>query len=312
MAEETVGERVQTDMSRGTPHIDRNHGPRAGRLTTIVAWAFVLVGTIIPVVVAREALGGEPAWLVPAQATLLAGFLVATLLLDSLRELRVFALVLIVAGAQFLVDWSTVGDALDVGVTIGFWAWAADRTLSFLFSAALLFVLLVAGYGRDALFLRRGDLSVDLEPSVLPGLGTRRPWRWYAPQWGGGIVLATLVVSVLQGGDFWLVALEAGGLAVAVPVIILMATLNAVSEEFRFRAAPLGDLRTALGKRQALLLMAVVFGGAHFYGTPGGVPGVAMNAFLGWFLGKSMYETRGIGFALGLHFLLDIVVFSVA
>jgi len=33
-----------------------------------------------------------------------------------------------------------------------------------------------------------------------------------------------------------------------------------------------------------------------------------MNAFLGWFLGKSMYETRGIGVALGLHFLLDVVV----
>jgi hypothetical protein len=35
-----------------------------------------------------------------------------------------------------------------------------------------------------------------------------------------------------------------------------------------------------------------------------------MGVFLGWFLGKSMLETGGIGYAWGVHVLLDVVVFT--
>jgi membrane protease YdiL (CAAX protease family) len=273
------------------------------------AWAFVLIGTLFPVIVMRAVLGQEPSWLVPLQFAILVGFLGATFVSDRLRGLRVFALVLLAGQLQILVDWSTVARFLDV-TTSGFWAWTADRAVSFLFAVALLAVLLGTGYGRDDLFLRRGDLGAAFEPIELPGLSEPWPWRWYALRWGGGIVLVTVVVTALQGGRFWLVDLSAGELAVVVPVILAMAAANAFSEEFLYRAAPLSELATALGKHQALLLLGTVFGINHYYGTPDGLAAVVLGVFLGWFLGKSVLETRGIGFALGLHVLLDVVVFT--
>lgn len=286
-------------------------GPERSLLSVpaVTAWAFVLVGTLFPVVATRAVLGQEPAWLVPLQFVLVVGLLGATIVSGRLRALRVFALVLLVGQLQILVDWGTVARVLDV-TTSGFWGWAGDRTVSFLFTVGLVAVLLGVGYGRDDLFLRRGDLGAAFEPVSVPGLGEPRPWRWYALRWGGGIVLVTLVVAALQGGRFWLGDLSVGGLLVAVPVILAMAAANAFSEEFLYRAAPLSELANALGKHQALLLLGTVFGLNHYYGTPSGLAAVALGVFLGWFLGKSMLETRGIGFAWALHVLLDIVVFS--
>ena len=160
------------------------------------------------------------------------------------------------------------------------------------------------------MLLRRGSLAAEFVPVSFPGLTERRPWRWYALRWGGGIVLVTLVVVAAQGGRLWLTGLETAELAIVVPVILLMAALNAFSEEFVFRAAPLRVLTDALGKQNALIIMGTVFGISHYYGTPSGLPAIGLGIFLGWFLGKSMLETQGMGYAWGLHVLLDVIVFT--
>ncbi len=53
---------------------------------------------------------------------------------------------------------------------------------------------------------------------------------------------------------------------------------------------------------------AAIFGGVHFFGTPGGVLGVFMAGFMGWLLAKSVLETRGFGWAWFIHFLQDVVI----
>jgi membrane protease YdiL (CAAX protease family) len=276
----------------------------------VTAWAFAAVGTLLPSVVAREFLGGEPSWLLPAQVVSILGLLGGTVVVERLRHLRVFALVLLVARAQFVVDWHAINEVLGTAITGGFWAWAADRTVSFLLAVLLLVALLAVGYGRDDLLLRRGSLTATFEPVSLPGLSEPRPWRWYGLRWGGGIVLVTIVVTAAQGGRLWILDLAPRQLVVAVPIVLLMAAFNAFNEEFVFRGAPLTELTEVLGKHHALVLMGYVFGISHYYGTPSGVPALAMGVFLGWFLGKSMLETGGIGYAWGLHVLLDVVVFT--
>src|ERR1017187_4717859 len=77
-------------------------------------------------------------------------------------------------------------------------------------------------------------------------------------------------------------------------------------EEVSFRSALLGPLREAVDQRQAVLLTAAFFGIAHYYG----LPGVVMAGFLGWFLGKSMTETKGLFWPWFIHFLQDVIVFS--
>ena len=42
---------------------------------------------------------------------------------------------------------------------------------------------------------------------------------------------------------------------------------------------------------------------------PYGIIGVVMATLLGWFLGRSVLETRGIFWAWGIHFLQDVAIF---
>jgi len=51
------------------------------------------------------------------------------------------------------------------------------------------------------------------------------------------------------------------------------------------------------------LLTAVFFGIGHYYGIPYGVIGAVMAGVLGWLLGKSMLEIKGIFWAWVIHFL---------
>ena len=42
------------------------------------------------------------------------------------------------------------------------------------------------------------------------------------------------------------------------------------------------------------IISALVFGGVHYFGiAPSGVAGAIMAAFIGWFLAKSINETKG-------------------
>jgi membrane protease YdiL (CAAX protease family) len=95
-----------------------------------------------------------------------------------------------------------------------------------------------------------------------------------------------------------------------IPVSILIAAINAFNEEFTLRAAPLSELWKVLGKTQGLLITTLYFGIGHYYGVPNGIIGVLLSAFLGWFLGKSLLETKGFFWAWVIHFLPDIVIFT--
>ena len=85
---------------------------------------------------------------------------------------------------------------------------------------------------------------------------------------------------------------------------------NAFNEEMTYKASFLSVLENVVGKNHALWLMAAYFGIGHFYGVPYGVIGVVMAGFLGWFLGKSMLETRGLWWAWFIHFWQDVLIFA--
>ena len=86
--------------------------------------------------------------------------------------------------------------------------------------------------------------------------------------------------------------------------------MNAFYEEMTYKASFLSVLEDTVGRRHALLLMAVFFGALHYYGIPYGIVGVLMAGFLGWLLGKSMLETRGLWWAWWIHFVQDVLIFT--
>jgi hypothetical protein len=86
------------------------------------------------------------------------------------------------------------------------------------------------------------------------------------------------------------------------PSILLYAALNALKEEATFRVPMWATLEPVGGSRQTLWISARSFGMAHYVGTPGGL--------VGWILGKSMVETRGLFWAWWIHFLSDAAIFT--
>jgi membrane protease YdiL (CAAX protease family) len=95
-------------------------------------------------------------------------------------------------------------------------------------------------------------------------------------------------------------------LAVAIP----LSAINAFNEEIITR----WSIAEGLGERYvraAPWVSAIVFGSVHYFGVPGGLLGSIMAGFLGWFLTKSIQNTRGIGWAWVIHFVQDVLIFTV-
>ncbi|MFN3848130.1 MAG: CPBP family intramembrane glutamic endopeptidase [Spirosomataceae bacterium] len=95
-----------------------------------------------------------------------------------------------------------------------------------------------------------------------------------------------------------------------IPYIILFSASNAFSEELIFRIGINGNLQGYLEPKYIFLISAVMFGLPHWGGNPSGPVGVIMAGVLGYILSKATHETKGIGLALIIHFVQDIIIFT--
>ena len=73
--------------------------------------------------------------------------------------------------------------------------------------------------------------------------------------------------------------------------VLMIASLNAFNEEFTLRAAPWVS-SLMLYVKKTLLITTVFFALGHYFGVPNGIIGVVLSGFLGWFIGKSIFETH--------------------
>lgn len=94
------------------------------------------------------------------------------------------------------------------------------------------------------------------------------------------------------------------------PLVIILAAANAWSEEIFSRLVIVAGLHGKLSSNSICWISAVIFGVPHFFGTPSGLFGIVTSGALGWVLAKSVIETKGIGWALLIHFLQDLVIFG--
>ncbi|HPX70754.1 MAG TPA: CPBP family glutamic-type intramembrane protease [Bacillota bacterium] len=94
-------------------------------------------------------------------------------------------------------------------------------------------------------------------------------------------------------------------------LVVLFALTNSFVEEVTFRhtfasIVEYHQLSPFISKTLSL----ITFGGAHYFGTPGKIPGVILAGFLAWFLTKSIHETKGFFWAWLIHFLQDVIIMS--
>lgn len=95
-----------------------------------------------------------------------------------------------------------------------------------------------------------------------------------------------------------------------VPLVLILALMNSFTEEIIFRYAYVTIIdNEGFSPNLALFLGSVVFGTVHYFGmAPKGIMGALMATFLGWFLTKSILETKGFFWAWFIHFLQDVVI----
>ena len=88
-----------------------------------------------------------------------------------------------------------------------------------------------------------------------------------------------------------------------VPLILIFAAMNSFTEEVLFRLSYTTIIANEkMNPKVSEIISALVFGGVHYFGiAPSGVAGAIMAAFIGWFLAKSINETKGF-FGLGYPF----------
>lgn len=287
------------------------------RKRILIAWISMLVTSNLAVIIWREVSSGEPSWWPWIHAVGLLVLCAFTFIDKDLKPLRAFVGVLLtifVLGFGGGWKWGIIPfirgtSAWTTWETQAPWAVSAVVTHLVRLSPALVILagLLLTGRRRPDLFLVKGTLDAPVEPSRLLGMKKPEPWTRTGSIFAVVFTVVTfifLVLSTRPTANAFMTVLP------LIPVAVFIAAINAFNEEFTLRAAPLSVLVSALGSQQALVITTVYFGLGHYYGVPNGVLGVLLSGFLGWFLGKSLLETRGFFWAWLIHFLPDVVIFT--
>ena len=282
------------------------------RAILITAWATVLTAALFKIIlqeifhytVSEDLQFGIMALIV------VVGFAL-TFLWKTIRPLRpFFGLFIVLTGANWLIF--TQVDKLPIIL-----AWLhhpsfsikmlAELSLKLLIALIVIVFLLLLGKKRQEFFLVRGDTAAPAEPVRWLGIKEGTKWNRLGREFAIYLSLGTLAFLVIAGRPPLDIVVRA---LPFLPAVLLAAAMNAFYEEMTYKASFLAVLEDVVGKPQALYLMAAYFGISHFYGIPYGVIGVLMATFLGWLLGKSMFETRGLCWAWFLHFLQDVLIFA--
>ena len=125
----------------------------------------------------------------------------------------------------------------------------------------------------------------------------------------------TIIISVVTAVAIYFQVYRNGVIqTLTVPIfilIVLFALVNSFVEEVTFRhtftsIVEYHNLSPFISKT----LSMIIFGGVHYLGTPGKIPGVILAGFLAWFLSKSIHETKGFFWAWLIHFLQDVIIMT--
>jgi len=288
-----------------------NTSPQKSLVAT--AWVFLLLASLLPVIVLQEILGysvSEDLRSAMTGTVILIG-MALTFVWKSIRPLRsFFVLFLVLVATEWLVF--TKLDQLQF-----YQSWLnnpsfnvfmlAEQSLRLIVTLVIIAILFLLKKQFGAFFFVKGDVNAPVEPVRWLGIKKGERWNKAGKIFAIAISSGTLLFLILAGRPPLDIVLRA---LPFLPAILLAAALNAFNEEMTYKASFLSVLEEPLGKHHALWLMAAYFGIGHFYGVPYGVIGVLMAGFLGWLLGKSMLETRGLWWAWFIHFWQDVLIFS--
>ncbi len=175
---------------------------------------------------------------------------------------------------------------------------------------ALIVIVLIRVVKRNELvYLSIGNLSAQTAP--IPLLGVKKTDNWLAT----GIKFAVIISGVTGAYLYFgyqeaLAEVQIYQWLLALLIALPLAFTNSFTEGIITRWTIAEGLTGSLAK-YAPWVSALIFGTAHYFGVPGGFVGTIMAGFLAWLLTRSIQDTKGIGWAWIVHFIQDILIFTV-
>jgi membrane protease YdiL (CAAX protease family) len=249
--------------------------------------------------------------MIPVRLAALALLSIAGLAAPALRPLwKLAATLLAITAANWLMTWADTQTWW--GTLTG---WISPAPVQTLFTVqfsklavalVILVVLAVLGFSRRAAYLTAGEINAPAGPEPWLGFPRAEPWGRFGTKWLVFLSLGMIVILSLLGRPNVEALLNGWRF---IPMVLVIASLNAFSEELVYRSSLLASLVRPLGVRPAHWLTAVLFGISHYYGVPYGLGGVALATVMGWFLGKAMLETKGFLWPWLLHAAADVWIF---
>src|SRR5579871_3908052 len=164
----------------------------------------------------------------------------------------------------------------------------------------------LSGYAASFIMQSLKLVAAFVMMGVLAFLGyQRREFFMPTMQRGTWMIPSGVVAAVVVG----LMLVVPAEIIRHLLLALLLAAINSFAEEMLYRGALLAPLLRHVAPNQAISMTAVLFGIAHYHGTPSGFPGMLLTFIAGWVFGLAMVETRSILLPWFLHFVPDAVIF---
>ena len=282
------------------------------KYTLWLVWVVLLLISSLPNILWQEIGKQSAEWMIYVKCGLLLALFSLSFIIKQVKFIRRFSMiafgVLLLEYLSYRISllsfWTKMSNGI-VNITVsGLIGVQLRRVVIAIFVIGFLFLL---GYKRKDFFFVKGDSAAGADEVKVFGIDQGTPWKKLGGWLAFFISIGTLVFLLLAGQPTFSALVDAFPLF---PIVLLLSAANAFSEEMIYRAAWLAPLEPLVGKKHSIWMMAVLFGLAHYYGVPYGIIGVLMSGALGWFLTKSMIETKGFFWPWFIHFCQDILIFS--
>ena len=276
------------------------------KMLLIITWLFTIVISELPIIVMKEVFKVKDIhwfnkWVLVASIVML----VVCLIINRFKAIISYCLFVVLLKLLILLKNSLFINLFnDSKNFISKFSYMLFPRLVIAFVVILL--LFVIKKDRHKFFLCKGNINAKALPAKLV-VNKPTPWKKVGVEMSIAICIVTLIFLLLPGIPS---LTQFVNVIPLLPYVLFFAIINSFSENIIYRVSFLALLRDFLGDKQALYLTTFVFAMGHYYGAPYGISGVIMAGFLGWFLGKSILETKGMFWAWAIHFMQDFLIMS--
>lgn len=175
------------------------------------------------------------------------------------------------------------------------------------------FLLAILRFSRKPEFIehfKKGNTAAHIQPEKWVGINPKPHENWKHFGRNFSIVITAVTTFIVFFQVIKQVEIQRFNWLKYLPFILIFSLINSFVEEMITRLGVVVSLKNSISDNIIPFFSAGLFGTVHFWGTPGGIFGILFAGFLGWFLAKSIIETKGIYWAWLIHFLQDVVIFS--